>query len=208
MFRKTVVAVLTMCVMFVACFFMHDKNVVSTALAQPQEKTKEVEENVNSFKFTEKEKEMMEEYKKGNAYSDEYVQLRKNKATKFELLDYCDSTTYFLNDDFYDNYSDAYLIKDGLMILDRYSAGFEDKTNVMELRSASVVSTTHHRYEEKPGYYIANSIWKLSNSHEAFCAQGLNASPAEGDVTSDPYPVENENLKSVCITVITDLVIF
>lgn len=52
MFRKTVVAVLTMCVLFVACFFMHDKNVVSTALAQPQEKTKEVEENVNSFKTT------------------------------------------------------------------------------------------------------------------------------------------------------------
>ena len=195
MFRKTVVAVLAMCVMFVACFFMHDKNVVSTALAQPQEKAKEVEKNVNSFKFTEKEKEMMEEYKKGNAYSDEYVQLRKNKATKFGLLDYCDSTTYFLNDDFYDNYSDAYLIKDGLMILDRYSAGFEDEINVMESRSASVVSTTHHRYEEKPGYYIANSIWKLSNSHEAFCAQGLNASPAEGDLTSDPYLVENENLK-------------
>ena len=193
MFRKTVVAVLAMCVMVVACFFMHDKNVVSTALAQPQKKTKEVEEYVNLF--TDKEMEMMEEYKKGNAYLDEYTMLRKEKATKFGLLDYCDSTTYFLNDDFYDNYSDAYLIKDGLMILDRYSAGFEDAVDIMESRSASIVSMEHHRYEEKPGYYIANGIWKLSNSHKAFCAQGLNASPAVGDVTSDPYLVENENLK-------------
>lgn len=193
MFRKKVVAVLAICLMFVACFFMCDKNVVSTASAQPQKKTKEVEEYVNLF--TDKEKEMMEEYKKGNAYTSEYTLLRKEKATKYGLLDYCDPTTYFLNDDFYDNYSDAYLIKDGLMILDRYSAGFEDAVNIMEPRSASVISTTHHRYEEKPGYYIANSIWKLSNSHEAFCAQGLNASPAVGDMTSDPYLVENENLK-------------
>ena len=49
MFRKTVVAVLTICLMFVACFFMCDKNVVSTASAQPQKKTKEVEEYVNLF---------------------------------------------------------------------------------------------------------------------------------------------------------------
>lgn len=83
MFRKTVVAVLTICLMFAACFFMRDKNVVSTASAQPQKKTKEVEEYVNLF--TEKEKEMMEEYKKGNAYSDEYIQLRKNGYPQFEV---------------------------------------------------------------------------------------------------------------------------
>ena len=149
---------------------------------------------MDTYGMSSKEMEMMEEYKKGNINTDEFIELRKAKASEYGLLDYCDST-YFLSEDFYDNYSDAYLIKNGLMILDRYSAGFETTVDVMESRASSVVSMTHHRYEEKPGYYIANGIWKLSNSHEAFCAQGLNASPAAGDVTSDPYLVENENLK-------------
>lgn len=149
---------------------------------------------MDTYGMSLKEMEMMEEYKKGNINTDEFIELRKAKAGEYGLLDYCDST-YFLSEDFYDNYSDAYLIKNGLMILDRYSAGFETTVDVMESRASSVVSMSHHRYEEKPGYYIANGIWKLSNSHEAFCAQGLNASPAVGDVTSDPYLVENENLK-------------
>lgn len=149
---------------------------------------------MDTYGMSLKEMEMMEEYKKGNINTDEFIELRKAKADEYGLLDYCDST-YFLSEDFYDNYSDAYLIKNGLMILDRYSAGFETTVDVMESRASSVVSMSHHRYEEKPGYYIANGIWKLSNSHEAFCAQGLNASPAAGDVTSDPYLVENENLK-------------
>lgn len=149
---------------------------------------------MDTYGMSVKEMEMMEEYKKGNINTDEFIELRKAKAGEYGLLDYCDST-YFLSEDFYDNYSDAYLIKNGLMILDRYSAGFETTVDVMESRASSVVSMSHHRYEEKPGYYIANGIWKLSNSHEAFCAQGLNASPAAGDVTSDPYLVENENLK-------------
>ena len=79
---------------------------------------------MDTYGMSLKEMEMMEEYKKGNINTDEFIELRKAKAGEYGLLDYCDST-YFLSEDFYDNYSDAYLIKNGLMILDRYSAGFE-----------------------------------------------------------------------------------
>mgnify|MGYP000401665091 CR=1 FL=1 len=72
---------------------------------------------MDTYGMSSKEMEMMEEYKKGNINTDEFIELRKAKAGEYGLLDYCDST-YFLSEDFYDNYSDAYLIKNGLMILD------------------------------------------------------------------------------------------
>ena len=85
---------------------------------------------MDTYGMSSKEMEMMEEYKKGNINTDEFIELRKAKADEYGLLDYCDST-YFLSEDFYDTYSDAYLIKNGLMILDRYSAGFETTVNGM-----------------------------------------------------------------------------
>lgn len=64
---------------------------------------------MDTYGMSLKEMEMMEEYKKGNINTDEFIELRKAKAGEYGLLDYCDST-YFLSEDFYDNYSDAYLI--------------------------------------------------------------------------------------------------
>lgn len=144
--------------------------------------------------LTESEKEMMQEYKKGNINSDEFISLRKSKAEKFGLIDYCDEH-YFLDESFYEQYADAYLINDGLMILDRYSAGYSSPRLYNLPRSNSVVNLSHHRFEDANGYGIANGIWELSNSNFAFCAQGLNASPNVGDTISNPYTVDNVNLK-------------
>ena len=79
-----------------------------------------------TYRLTDVEMEMMNEYKKGNINTPEFIQMRKQKAEKNGLLDYCDEN-YFLEESFYDCYADAYLMKNGLIILDRYSAGFKFK---------------------------------------------------------------------------------
>ena len=147
-----------------------------------------------TYRLSEKEMEMMDEYSKQNVNTPEFIQLRKEKAETYGLVDYCDEN-YILEEDFYDEYADAYLMQNGLMILDRYSAGFESSSSFMMARSQSVTNVFHHRYTERNGHYLANCLYQLSNSHYAFCAQGLNASPSSGSVTSDPYLVSNANLK-------------
>ena len=147
-----------------------------------------------TYRLSEKEMEMMDEYSKQNVNTPEFIQLRKEKAETYGLVDYCDEN-YILEEYFYDEYADAYLMQNGLMILDRYSAGFESSSSFMMARSQSVTNVFHHRYTDRNGYYLANCLYQLSNSHYAFCAQGLNASPSSGSVTSDPYLVSNANLK-------------
>lgn len=147
---------------------------------------------VNGLSDTERQ--MMQEYKKGNINSDEFIAIRKSKAEEYGLVDYCDSD-YFLDEAFYTQYADAYLIHNGLMILDRYSAGYSDVALFTLPRANTVAKLIHHRFEDKNGYVIPNGLWQLSNSHYAFCAEGLNAQPNAGDPTSAPYTVDNVNLR-------------
>ena len=151
--------------------------------------------NIPSYELSMVEKEMLEAYKSGKTNDSSFVQVRKEKAEKFGLLEYCDEN-YFLTDSFYRKYSDNYLIHDGLMILDRYVAGYQNVSSNIALHSTNtVMSVEHHRYEDGQGHYIANGIWLLPNSTYAFCAQGLNSSPAAGDTISDAYEVNNVNLR-------------
>lgn len=62
---------------------------------------------VNGLSDTERQ--MMQEYKKGNINSDDFIAIRKSKAEEYGLVDYCDSD-YFLDEAFYIQYADAYLI--------------------------------------------------------------------------------------------------
>ena len=98
-----------------------------------------------TYRLSEKEMEMMDEYSKQNVNTPEFIQLRKEKAETYGLVDYCDEN-YILEEDFYDEYADAYLMQNGLMILDRYSAGFESSSSFMMARSQSVTNVFHHRY--------------------------------------------------------------
>lgn len=147
-----------------------------------------------TYRLTDVEMEMMNEYKKGNINTPEFIQMRKQKAEKNGLLDYCDEN-YFLEESFYDCYADAYLMKNGLIILDRYSAGFDSSSNYVMARTSSVTNVFHHRYTDRNGYYITNCYYQLSNGYHAFCAEGLYANPTSGSQTSDPYLVNNANLK-------------
>ena len=85
-----------------------------------------------TYRLSEKEMEMMDEYSKQNVNTPEFIQLRKEKAETYGLVDYCDEN-YILEEYFYDEYADAYLMQNGLMILDRYSAGFESSSSFMML---------------------------------------------------------------------------
>lgn len=137
---------------------------------------------------------MLHEYDKGNLNNDDFVQVRKEKAIKNNLLDFVDEN-YFLTEDFYYEYSDTYLMNDGLVILDRYSAHLTNEENYMMTRSAySVIDHSVHRFDNANGGYITNGLWRLSNNNLAFCAQGLMSSPAIGDSTSAPYQVDNDSL--------------
>ena len=147
-----------------------------------------------TYRLTDVEMEMMNEYKKGNINTPEFIQMRKQKAEENGLLDYCDEN-YFLEESFYDCYADAYLMKNGLIILDRYSAGFDSSSNYVMARTSSVTNVFHHRYTDRNGYYITNCYYQLSNGYHAFCAEGLYANPTSGSQTSDPYLVNNANLK-------------
>lgn len=49
-------------------------------------------DTMDTYGMSSKEMEMMEEYKKGNINTDEFIELRKAKASEYGLLDYCDST--------------------------------------------------------------------------------------------------------------------
>ena len=94
-----------------------------------------------TYRLSEKEMEMMDEYSKQNVNTPEFIQLRKEKAETYGLVDYCDEN-YILEEDFYDEYADAYLMQNGLMILDRYSAGFESSSSFMMARSQSVTNVS------------------------------------------------------------------
>lgn len=151
--------------------------------------------NIPSYELSTIEKDMLEAYKSGKTQDPSFIQMRKEKATKFGLLDYCDEN-YFLTDVFYKKYSDNYLIHDGLIILDRYVAGYQNiSPNIALYSSNTVMNVEHHRFEDGQGHYIANGIWLLSNSIYAFCAEGLNSSPAAGDALSDAYEINNVNLR-------------
>ncbi len=144
--------------------------------------------------LTDYERNMLNEYDKGNINNDEFIKVRKEKATKHDLLDFVDEN-YFLTEDFYYEYSDSYLMNDGLVILDRYSAHLKNEENFIMSRSAySIIGHSAHRFDNPNGGYITNGLWRLSNNNLAFCAQGLMSSPAIGDSTSAPYQVNNEAL--------------
>lgn len=152
-------------------------------------------QETNSYTLSDLEKEMLLSYQEGNVNEQRFVEARKEKAKQHDLLKYCDEN-YFLTDAFYDLYSDNFLIQDGLMILDRYSAGYKDvQAKIATHNANSVTDVFHHRYVDADGNYIANGLWMLSNSQFAFCAQGLNASPKSGDLISSPFMVNNVNLK-------------
>ena len=149
----------------------------------------------NASCLTDFEQYMLEEYEKGNLNDTSFVQARKQKATENNLLDYCDEN-YFLNEDFYYEFSFSYLMNNGLIILDRYTLGLATFDTTLMTRSAYfVIDQSIHKYTDSNGYYITNGIWRLSNNNLAFCAQGLMASPSIGDSTSAPYLVNNDNLK-------------
>lgn len=141
------------------------------------------------------EKHILEEYKKGNTMDDSFVQARRNKAVQFDLLKFCDEQ-YFLTDLFYENYSYSYLMESGRIILDRYQAGYKDKNrNLVNYAQYSIIDQSNHTFKNAAGDSLMNGIWRLSNNHLAFCAQGLMASPSVGDLTSEPYLVDNEALR-------------
>lgn len=146
--------------------------------------------------LTDQEKTIIQAYQNGHAYEEEYIQIRKEKAQSSGLMDYCDEM-YFLTQAFYNTYPSSMLMQDGLQILDRYT--FESGGVAMPImlfsNGHSVTGYTQHRFEDENGNWINNGLWSLSNGYQAFCAEGLMASPQAGDTTSAPEVLTNENLR-------------
>lgn len=150
---------------------------------------------------TEKEQQILEDYKNG-IDKKEYKSLRKEKAEETGLIKFTNDE-YFLTDEYYEKYSPMMLTYDHAFILDRtLTKDYQEeavKTADPDLkmkapRSMSVIDYGEHTLYNGVGA-VWNGIWRMSNNHLAFCANGMYASPQTGDSASDPIAVDNANLR-------------
>lgn len=139
------------------------------------------------------EQKIIEQYQKGE--KEKFRSLRKQIAQARGLLKYVDEE-YFLNENYYENFSFISLNSKEVVLLDRYQ--FEKKemarVETIEPRAWSIIDSASFTAVHSPGT-ITNGLWRLSNQQLAFCAQGMMAEPKIKDVVSEPYIVHSAPLR-------------
>lgn len=171
------------------------------------EKESQEQEVINTddidLDLTDKEiQKIIDDYAAGKTNKKEYVKMRKQVAKEANLMDYIDED-YFLTDAFFEEFGVTVLNNEKLFVLNtsltkKYMDDAFDslKTKLTKApRGMSVIDKSYWNLTTGPGHYIQNGIWRLSNNQLAFCAEGLLASPNVGDTTSDPFVVDNANMR-------------
>ncbi len=162
--------------------------------------SKEITINYENWKVSEEDEKILDDYAKGIV--DPYKELRKEIVEKLGLGAYA-TGDYFMNEDFYANHSSQMLNFDRGWLVDR------TKTKEYKLKSQEMATVEVESINPKAmsvidyalfsakwgGGYINNGLWRLSNNHLAFCGNGMLASPAVGNGTSDPRIVDNAALR-------------
>ncbi len=156
--------------------------------------------NFDDNTLSDEDKKILEDYADGK--TDAYLDIRKEVAEKTGLDKYVDED-YFLNDSYYDKFSVQTLMFDRTFVLDRNNkkeyraeaeATLKNAKNLIMPRSLSVIDSANFNPSWGVGS-LMNGLWRLSNNRLAFCANGMAAEPKVGDSTSQPFIVDNANLR-------------
>lgn len=140
-----------------------------------------------------------------------YRQARKAKAEETGLAKYCDKD-YFLTSAYFKKYDVNMLQYDNCLILNPYSVKSvyekqkkaldtnvskksknQDKAPLSETLSV-IDQATYTFTNPEQGGTIFNGLWRLSNQHLSFCANGMAAPPVVGDAGSVQV-ADNANLR-------------